>query len=142
MIEIATTVEQIRRCHEVMRELRPHLSLDAFVEQVERQQRAEGYHLASLSSGDRVRCVAGYRVQEMLAHGRFLYVDDLVTRSEDHGSGHGARLFQWLIAQAQAAGCAQLQLDSGVQRFGAHAFYFRQRMKITSHHFAMNLPAR
>jgi hypothetical protein len=30
-------------------------------------------------------------------------------------------------------------LDSGVQRFGAHRFYLRRRMNITSHHFAIDL---
>jgi hypothetical protein len=30
-------------------------------------------------------------------------------------------------------------LDSGVQRFGAHRFYLRRRMDITSHHFALDL---
>jgi hypothetical protein len=42
---------------------------------------------------------------------------------------------QWLMGQAQQAGCAQIHLDSGVQRFAAHGFYLRHRFSITSHHF-------
>ena len=36
-------------------------------------------------------------------------------------------------------GCAGVQLDSGVQRFAAHAFYFGRGMRIAAHHFAMAL---
>jgi GNAT superfamily N-acetyltransferase len=86
-----------------------------------------------------VRAVAGFRIAEFLAWGRILYVDDLVTASAQRSRGHGQALFDWLVARARANGCAQLHLDSGVQRFDAHRFYLRQRMSITSHHFALQL---
>lgn len=42
-IQIASTAEQIRSCHRVMQQLRPHLTDEqAFVAQVQRQL-AEGY---------------------------------------------------------------------------------------------------
>jgi hypothetical protein len=34
-------------------------------------------------------------------------------------------------------GCRQLELDSGVQRFGAHRFYLREGFDISSHHFSI-----
>ena len=48
----------------------------------------------------------------------------------------------WLrenLAWARKRECAELHLDSGVQRFGAHRFYLNHRMDITSHHFAIQL---
>jgi hypothetical protein len=36
----------------------------------------------------------------------------------------------WLEAQAKKLGCDVLALDSGVQRSGAHKFYFREGMHI------------
>jgi GNAT superfamily N-acetyltransferase len=129
----------LARAYEVVRELRTHLALEAFVAQVERQRTREGYRLAALTADGRVRTVAGYRFLETLAWGRILYVDDLVTRAADHGAGYGTSMFAWLVGEARAAGCAQLHLDSGVQRFGAHRFYLAQGLDITSHHFAMTL---
>jgi GNAT superfamily N-acetyltransferase len=137
-IRLAETREDVARCHPVMRELRPHLDLRQFVDQVARQQ-AGGYRLAFAESADAVEACAGFRVLENLAWGRFLYVDDLVTAAGARSRGFGARLFEWLIAMARAEGCAQLHLDSGVQRFAAHRFYLRERMEITSHHFALKL---
>ena len=89
--------------------------------------------------GSKVVAAAGFRLLENLAWGRFLYVDDLVTDAAHRSQGHGDALMNWLMAHARAAGCAELHLDSGVERFGAHRFYLARRMDITSHHFAMKL---
>src|SRR6266851_4199248 len=138
-ISIAATPEAIRRCHPVMRELRTHLhNAERFVERVQRQQ-DEGYLLAFLETEHEVRAVAGYRVLEALFSGKFLYVDDLVTREADRSRGYGGQLFDLLMEQARERGCESLELDSGVQRFDAHRFYLLKRMNITSYHFRLKL---
>ena len=138
-IRVAENDADLDRCWEVMRELRSHLRDAAdFRARVYRQQK-EGYRVALLVTDDIARAVAGYRVVEMLFSGRHLYVDDLVTREEDRSQGFGAALFDWLVEEARAQGCATLELDSGVQRFDAHRFYFVKRMKIASYHFSLPL---
>jgi GNAT superfamily N-acetyltransferase len=138
-ISIAATPEAIRRCHPVMRELRTHLhNAERFVERVQRQQKG-GYLLAFLESEGEVRAVAGYRYLESLFSGRFLYVDDLVTREIDWSQGYGGQLFDWLIEQAREHGCENLELDSGVQRFDAHRFYVIKGMQISAHHFKIKI---
>jgi GNAT superfamily N-acetyltransferase len=138
-IAIATTTEEILRCHPVMRELRPRFqNPEQFVDRLRRQQK-EGYRLAFLESENEVRAVAGYRFLESLFSGKFLYVDDLVTRESDRSSGFGGELLDWLIKQAREHGCENLELDSGVQRFDAHRFYFSKRMNISSYHFRIKI---
>ena len=138
-IKEALTAEEIARCFPVMRQLRTHFEDEAmFVAQVERQ-RSEGYRVAFLEDVNGVRAVAGYRLLESLYAGRHYYVDDLVTDVEARSLGHGGTLFDWLVAQARALGCAKLELDSGVQRFAAHRFYLAKRMIISSHHFSLEL---
>ena len=83
--------------------------------------------------------VAGYRFLESLFSGKNLYVDDLVTRERDRSKGFGAHLLDWLIEQAREHGCESLELDSGVQRFDAHRFYFSKRMSISSYHFRIKI---
>jgi len=138
-IAIATTPDEIRRCHAVMRELRPHFDdAEKFVECVTRQQKG-GYLLAFLEAEGKVRAVAGYRFLETLFSGKFLYVDDLVTHAADRSLGFGAKLFDWLVEQARANNCENLELDSGVQRFDAHRFYLLKRMNISSYHFRIKI---
>ena len=52
---------------------------------------------------------------------------------------HEQRLMDWLVGRAREQGCDELHLDSGVQRYGAHRFYLRYGMDITSHHFRIAL---
>jgi len=138
-IATAESVPEIRRCFPVMHELRPTHNCETFLAQVQRQAREVGYRLAYVEEGGEVKAVAGFRVSEFLAWGKTLYVDDLVTRSTERSRGYGDQLFDWLVAQARAQGCAQFHLDSGVHRFGAHRFYLRKRMDIAAHHFALKL---
>jgi len=46
-------------------------------------------------------------------------------------------LMDWLIERAREAKCTSVDLDSGVQRFDAHRFYFARRMTIRSYHFSL-----
>jgi GNAT superfamily N-acetyltransferase len=70
---------------------------------------------------------------------RRLYVDDLVTTASSRSAGVGQALLAELEGRARAAGCAVLDLDSGVQRHDAHRFYLRERMAISAHHFTKQL---
>ena len=79
--------------------------------------------------------VAGFRVGENLAWGRFLYVDDLVILPEHRSKGYGAKLLAWLKGKAAMEGCEQMHLDSGIQRKEAHRFYEREGMTMASLHF-------
>jgi GNAT superfamily N-acetyltransferase len=137
-IDLATTDAQLARAFPVMHQLRPHLDAAAFAGLVRRQQ-ATGYELAVLEDDGQVQAVAGFRTLEQLVRGKVLYVDDLVTNAAARSRGYGDALFDWLVARARATGCAALELDSGVQRHGAHRFYLRKRMDITAYHFVLPL---
>lgn len=123
-------------------ELRPHLSsLEAFVKQVNQEQRPEGYRLVgSFEEGiEDAAAIAGFRAGHMLSRGHYLYVDDLSTRAAFRRRGHAASLMQWLVGEACRLGCARLHLDSGVHRHDAHRLYLNQRMDITAYHFYKDL---
>ena len=134
-----TTDEQILATREVMRQLRPAVPPDEYLAIVNRMKQKDGYELAAAYEEETVRAVAGYRFMEMLAYGKVLYVDDLSTDDRYRSKGHGKVLLDWLKAEAKAHGCAQLHLDSGVQRESAHRFYFRERLVISSFHFRVAL---
>jgi GNAT superfamily N-acetyltransferase len=135
-VKLAESDDEILRCYPIMLQLRPHLKETEFVGRVRSQQGRGGFHLAYASdSSGGPHTVAGFRILENLVQGVFLYVDDLVTDVDDRSKGWGQLLFDWLVDYARAHGCNTLELDSGVQRHGAHRFYLRNRMDITSYHF-------
>lgn len=139
MIVRAESDSQIAATWDVMRQLRPHLVAEAYIPTVRRMMHTEGYRLAAVVEDDAVRAVAGYRVMEMLYCGRMLSVDDLVTDERARSAGHGKRLLDWLHGEARTLGCAQLHLDSRVQRAEAHRFYFREGFTILAFHFVTDV---
>lgn len=89
--------------------------------------------------GDGCVGVCGWRLIANTSEGRKLYVDDLVTDDSARSRGIGSALLAHAEEIARRAGCSVLDLDSGVQRHGAHRFYLRERMEISSYHFVKRL---
>ena len=117
-----------------MRQLRTHLVEDEYLDTVERM-RHSGYRPAAVLDGGRVRCVAGFSIQENLYCDKHLYVDDLITADSARSQGHGKRMLDWLTEEARRAGCVQLHQDSGIQRPNTHRFYFREGLTISAYRF-------
>jgi len=130
--------EAIQRCFPAMHVLRPHLVAGEFVARVRRQQQ-QGYRLAFLHDQGAVKSVAGFRVQEHLAWGKVLYIDDFVTLPDALRKGYGGRLMEWLIDRARAATCDAVHLDTGYHRHDAHRLYLRYGFELSSHHMALKL---
>jgi GNAT superfamily N-acetyltransferase len=137
-VALAKKDHEIQNCYPVMAELRPHVQPDEFLLRVKRQAEIAGYQLAYVLD-EEVKAVAGFRISECLAWGKFLYVDDLVSKSDERSKGYGGALLDWLIEYAKEENCDQFHLDSGVQRFAAHRFYLNKRMFIEAHHFSLRL---
>jgi hypothetical protein len=78
-ISLAISIQEISDCFPVMSELRPHLSLAEFIDRVRRQQQQYHYQLLYLQADESIEAVAGFRLSESLAWGKFLYVDDLIS---------------------------------------------------------------
>lgn len=133
-----TDAEALRSAWPVVYQLRPHLDEVRFVAQALRQM-ASGYRAVALYDGSIPCAYAGWRVQEFLVYGRFLYVDDLVTDETTRSRGHGRQLLDWLKDEARRQGCVRLQLDSGTHRKDAHAFYLREGLRIEAFHFGIAL---
>ena len=134
-IRIARTDEELAATWPVMRQLRPHLDVAAYISTVKSME-PEGYRVAALrDSSGRVVAVAGYRFMTMLYAGRLLYLDDLVSSEGERSRGYGRALLDWLKNEARQNGCAELQLISHTKREGAHRFYFREGFGIECFEF-------
>ncbi|WP_394790069.1 GNAT family N-acetyltransferase [Rhodoferax sp.] len=136
LVEI-TDAAAVRACHTLMLQLRPQLgSAEDWLLRFQRQT-AAGYRvLAMLRSGQPV-ALAGFRLQENLVYGRFLYVDDLVTDAAARGAGHGAQLIAALQAEAHTLGCERLVLDTALGNVLAHRFYYRSGLLAQALRFGM-----
>ena len=113
--------EEISSTYAVMRQLRTHLNENEYLEKVKRMRRS-GYRLAAATEDGMVRCVAGFRISEVLAYGKLLYVDDLVTAGDTRSAGHGERVLDWSPvwrARRDAGLCSSTPGFRGMRRTGS-----------------------
>lgn len=137
-ITVARSEQEILDCHPVMAELRPHIRPDEFPPLVERLAEVAGFQLAYLTDGE-IKAVAGFRISEWLAGGKYLEVEDLVAKSGERSKGYGGELFDWLVEHAKENDCLQVRLVSRVSRLDAHRFYLRKGMNLEAYYFSMSL---
>jgi len=137
-ISLAESDEEILNCYSVMAKLRSHISFDEFLPRVKRLTEIAGFQLAYLSDGE-IKTVVGFRVSEWLSGGKFLEIEDFVSKDGDRSKGYGGALFDWLVEYARGENCQQIKLVSRVTRFDAHRFYLRKRMNIEAHYFTLDL---
>ncbi|HTU66523.1 MAG TPA: GNAT family N-acetyltransferase [Steroidobacteraceae bacterium] len=138
-IAVADTDALIDACFPVMSELRPKLTRVEFTPLVKRLEARQGFQLAFLEVDGEIRAVAGYRVAEWLANGRYLEIEDLVTADGSRSKGYGGELFDWLVGIAAKHECRQVRLVSNVKRVDAHRFYLRKGMTQEAHYFSLNV---
>ena len=135
---IATTELDLSNSFKAFNVLRPHLTLEAFLSQVKRQQ-DYGYQVLALSENGHIVSVAGFRLSEYLAWGKILYIDDLSTLPEARNKGYADRLLSWLIDHATTQACNAVHLDTGHGRHHAHKLYLKKGFQINSHHLSLDL---
>lgn len=128
-------------CFDVLRELRPSIVRERFLDDLARMAR-EGFQLVALWEGDAVRAVAGVRHMEMFSTGPIVYVDDLVTAQAHRSRGYGKQLLAFLKQYAASLGAHYLELDSGTRRVEAHRFYRREGLEEVALHFSAPLGER
>ncbi|MEA2205244.1 MAG: hypothetical protein QOE77_2020 [Blastocatellia bacterium] len=137
-VTIARTDSEISDCYSVMAELRPHLQPDEFLPTVKRLMENTGFQLAYLTE-DGIKAVAGFRISEWLAGGKYLEIEDLVAKSGERSKGYGGEMFDWLVQHAKENDCRQVRLVSRVSRVDAHRFYERHGMNREAYYFSMDL---
>ena len=138
-VRLITSDEEIARCFPVMQQLRPHLKSVEQMLALTRAMLVEGAEFAVLEHEGEVATVAAFRIRTMLVSGITMYVDDLVTAEAMRSHGHGKTMLEWLMNYARQRGCETFSLDSATFRQEAHAFYFREGMRITAFHFQSKL---
>ncbi|MBI3678222.1 MAG: GNAT family N-acetyltransferase [Proteobacteria bacterium] len=139
-VKEATADSDFRAVYPVMCELRPHIKTpEEFIERVKRQKAASGWRLIYVEDVGEPVAAASFRISEWLAWGKALYVDDLIALESHRGKGFAEALMTWMEDHARKEGCSEFHLDSGTFRLGAHRFYHRLKLSITSFHFQKKL---
>ncbi|MEP7107040.1 MAG: GNAT family N-acetyltransferase [Ferruginibacter sp.] len=133
-ITLVTNEQEILKCWNVMKVLRPHLTENEFVPTVI-EMISEGYHLAYIEEDNLAVSAIGYRFQQFLFNGKHCYIDDLATIPGQTGKGYAGKLIDYVVEVCKRRGLKTITLDSGFNRLDAHRLYLQKRFEISSLHF-------
>ena len=138
-IRFAQCDREILSCWEVVKELRPHLRQEQYLQQV-RDMMEEGFRMIYIPapnvSPEKAAAFAGYRNSHKLFNGKTIYIDDLSTLPEYRGRGYGGQLLDFIFQLARESGKTAVTLDSGYQRNDAHRLYLSKGFTLYAHHFS------
>lgn len=120
----ALTPHQLERCYPVMKELRPELTLESFLQIHEIAHRHDGYEIVAIEDkAGNILAVMGYRFLHDYVHGKHLYIDDLVSTESARSQGLGAKLLKRAEEIAQLNHCTGLRLCTGIENERGKKFY-------------------
>ncbi|HWB26409.1 MAG TPA: GNAT family N-acetyltransferase [Chitinophagaceae bacterium] len=137
-IKTALTEEDILKCWDALKALRPHLDKDTIVARIMKMM-SEGYKLLFIEESGKAMSIAGYRYLNTLFNGLHYYIDDLSTLEEARGKGYGGMLLDHITELASKNGFACVTLNSGYTRHTAHRLYLNNGFVLASHHFEKRL---
>lgn len=110
------------------------LDEDDFIRRVRKLEKGN-YRILAVIKDHQVKALAGFRELENLIHGKFYYVDDLVTAETERGNNMGARLLSEIGQKASSLGFNQVVLDTGLTNIRAQKFYEREGFKGLGLHY-------
>lgn len=133
---------ELQRCYSIMKELRPHLTPEEYINIYEHAHAADGYRIVALEVDGAIVAAMGYRFLWDYVRGRHLYVDDLVTSAAVRSKGYGAELLQHAEHLARDESCQILRLCTGIENQGGIRFYERNGWVKRSYAYVkkINLP--
>ncbi len=137
-IKIIQDDKDIKKCFPIMQSLVNNLQKNTFLEKVKRKK-SLWYNIVWLYKNDEIISLIWFRFYEYFSCGKFLIIDDFVTHEEYRNMWFGTIIFNWIIEYAKTNNCSEIQLDSNITRYKAHKFYMNMGMKITNHHFSLNI---
>ena len=115
-------IDELELAFPVVNQLRPHLSLEEYIEIV-KQMMPTGYQIACLFDCGKVVAYAGFARLIILHYGDHIWVYDLVTDENKRGNGYGKLLMSYIEKLAMDNSLQCVALQSGFQRIDAHRFY-------------------
>lgn len=138
-IKTAISEEEILKCWDAIKALRPLLEKEKMLAMVKEMQVREGYTLIYIEEDEQAVAIIGFRRMQTLYGGKTIYIDDLSTLPASRKKGYGGKLLDYIIELTRKENLDSVHLDSGHARFDAHRLYLNKGFIISAHHFYLTM---
>lgn len=129
----------LERCYPIMKELRPHLSIEIFFSIYEQSHESDGYEMVAIEMDNEIIAVMGYRFLTDYVRGKHVYIDDLVSTEKVRSQGLGAELLKFAEDIARKNNCKTLRLCTGIENERGVQFYDRNGWTKRAHAYTKKI---
>ncbi|OIQ18143.1 GNAT family N-acetyltransferase [Lacinutrix sp. MedPE-SW] len=99
----------------------------------------ENYECAGIYLNEKLIGICGMWFQTRHYAGKSMEVDHVYIEAEYQGKGLGKLFFKWIYKYAKSKGCNTSELNTYVQNYPSHKFYYNEGYEIYGYHFYKTL---
>lgn len=123
-------IKDIDSTYVLMKQLRPHISLEQFRIIFEKANKSDDYNIYGYTDQKaHIKGLIGIRTLHDYVHGKHLYIDDLVVDETCRSQGIGKKLLDFAEDLAKKNECTGLRLCTGIDNKDGMRFYERENWK-------------
>ena len=99
----------------------------------------QNYECVVMYNGDEIIGLSGLWFMTRHYSGKSVEPDHVFISSKYRSQGLGKRLFDWIHDYARKKGCLKCELNTYVENYPSHKFYYNQGYEIFGYHFVKSL---
>ncbi|WP_299111301.1 GNAT family N-acetyltransferase [uncultured Winogradskyella sp.] len=103
------------------------------------EMKDQNYECAVIFDKDKVIGVTGLWFCTRHYAGKSVELDHVYIKPEYRGKGLGKQFMDWIYTYAKGKGCNSMELNTYVQNYPSHKFYYNEGYEILGYHFYRNI---
>ncbi|WP_452223292.1 GNAT family N-acetyltransferase [Lacinutrix chionoecetis] len=123
----------------LIQKLTNHANSDAILKERFATMVKENYECAGVFEGDKLIGISGMWFQTRHYAGKSVEFDHVYIDDAYRSKGLGKDFFNWLHNYVKAKGCTTSELNTYVQNYPSHKFYYNLGYEIYGYHFYKSL---
>ena len=103
------------------------------------EMKSQNYECAGVFYGEHLIGVTGLWFCTRHYTGKSVELDHVYIEPEHRGNGLGKQFMAWIDIYVKERGCNSLELNTYVQNYPSHKFYYNEGYEIWGYHFFKNI---
>ena len=99
----------------------------------------QNYECAAIFDGDEVIGVSGLWFCTRHYVGKAVELDHVYINPQYRNQGLGKKFMDWIYNYVKTKGCNSMELNTYVQNYPSHKFYYNEGYEIWGYHFFRNI---